>query len=457
MKIENKPKVTIPKKVREAMSLDELYSTGLTTPSIEKLILEKEDFSKPCPSYCDRFCKLPCSSRDLESVDFRQSTRLSQVDVLLILPSLRPNERTKYGKTKMGWSEDDLHLKVLNLCTNEFLPRASIAHRTILKCRPTQSDKVTSTTLKRCSPYIKRQIAEMKPKIIVCLGKESAMGLGLKGPSRGFFHDYEVDGVVIPTLVTIHPRITTMIRQNSSGSFWGTDYLDILRRDFKKVKQVLYGDVVLKPLDVAIKEFCDERLFLVTSVEDARKLRDEIMGLPDRSILAWDSETTSLDPWAENAKTLMYQFTYKRPADGKLISVVVPLWHRCNTLYDANDVFGYMQEILLSTNTQKIGHNLAFDILFAKVVHGLHPKSIAFDTMLLLHSLNSGLQGFYDLKVSTSDLLFRLQLGGYEDRLDIDALKRVAAKALKDANLADEADDAYDEGYPTEVDEYAIF
>lgn len=47
MKIENKPKVTIPKKVREAMSLDELYSTGLTTPSIEKLILEKKTFLNP--------------------------------------------------------------------------------------------------------------------------------------------------------------------------------------------------------------------------------------------------------------------------------------------------------------------------------------------------------------------------------------------------------------------------
>jgi len=357
----------------------------------------------------------------------------------------------------MGWSEDDLHLKVLSLCIKEYLPNAAIAHRTVLKCRPSSSDKVTSTTLKRCSPYLKQQIWDIKPKIIVCLGKEAAMGIGLKKPNRGFFQDYEIDGVTIPTLVTIHPRITTMIRQNSSGSFWGTDYLEILRRDFKKVKQVLYGEVILRPLEQVIREFCEERLFLVTSVEDARRLRDEILSLPDRSVLAWDCETTSLDPWAPHAKTLMYQFTYKRPSDSKVISVVVPLWHRANTMYDPEEVFPFMREILLSSNTQKIGHNLAFDILFSKVVHGLHPTSVAFDTMLLLHSLNSGIQGFYDLKVSTSDLLFRLQLGGYEDKLDIDVLKKAAAKALKEANLSDDSEDTETQEYSIEVEGVSIF
>ena len=429
-----KPKSnTIPKRVREVMTLEQLYETGLTTPSIEKLVLAKEDFSKPCASYCSSFCKLSCNSRDLESVDFRTPARelRSGVDVLFVLPSHRPNEKTKYGKSKMGWSEDNLHLKVLQHLVDKHLSEFKVSHRFLLKCRPSQSEKITSTALKRCSPYLTSEITRLKPKVIVCLGKESAQGLSLKNPTRGFFKDLEVGGAVIPTLITIHPRITTMIRQNSSGSFWGTDYLEILERDLKKVSMLLKGEVALRDIDTVIDEFCRERLFITTSIAEVVQLKHEILSLPPRSILAWDSETTSLDPWAPHARTLMYQFTYKRPSDGKVISVVVPLWHRANTLYDANEAFIHLEEILLDENTQKIGHNLSFDILFSKVVHGLHPKSVAFDTMLLIHSLNSGIQGFYDLKVSTNDLLFKLQLGGYEDKLDLAALKRAATLAIK--------------------------
>jgi hypothetical protein len=54
----------------------------------------------------------------------------------------------------------------------------------------------------------------------------------------------------------------------------------------------------------------------------------------------------------------------------------------------------------------------------------------------------------YDLKTSTNDMLFELQMGGYDDKIDIAALKRAAAKQLKlalskgTANEEDEQEDA---------------
>ena len=438
-------KKVLSKKVREAMSLQELYETGLSTPSIEKLILAKEDFSKPCQNYCDTFCKLPCKNRDLSQVDFRQQK--ATVDVLIVLPSLSPDMRTKYGKTKFGWSDDDLHQKIISYLVENHLQGAKVGLKYMLKCRPSEKPSVSISALRRCSPYLKQQISTLKPKLIISLGSDTSKGLGVKSPRRGFFDKIEVDGVEVNVMSTIHPRITAMIRQNASGSFWGTDFLDILQRDFKKVGQVLRGEVTIRDVDDVVAEFVRERLFVTTTVDQVRALRDEIATLPSKSILAWDCETTSLDPWSEDARTLSHQFTYKRPSDNKVISVVVPLWHRDNRCYNPADVFTFLSDILTSTETEKIGHNIAFDILFAKVVHNLHPKQVAFDTMLLLHSMNSGLQGMYDLKTATNDMLFELQLGGYDDKIDIAALKRAAAKQLKLAlskGTADEEDEQED-------------
>lgn len=421
---------TLSKKLRESMTLEQLYETGLTTPSVKKVIIEKENFNAPAHEYCSRFCSLPEGRRDCTSTALQVRSR-RRVDVLIVLPMKRPDEPTKYGKVKYGWADDTLHMKIIDYLVEKYLPEFSVEIQFLLKCRPGHKDKVTTTAMKNCSPYLMEQIKHMKPKVIIFLGKETAQGLGVKKPKRGFIDTLEVDGIQIPTIITLHPRITTMIRQNASGSFWGTDYLTIIDHDFKKVSQILRGEASITTLALAIEDFVRQRLFITESIQAIAELRDEILSLPDKTILAWDCETTSLDPWDVDARTLTYQFTYKRPSDGLVISVVVPLWHRCNTLYDPAEAFGYMVEILEAPNTVKIGHNIGFDIIWARVVHNLYPNNIGFDTMLLLHSLNSGTQGFYDLKTATCDYLFKLQLAGYDDGIDLKALQREAVKQIK--------------------------
>lgn len=418
------------KKERESMSLPELYATGMTTPSFEKRIKLLEDFTKVSPNYCEAFCKLPEKDKCYGDADLRVRNR-DRVDVLVLLPSHRPNERTKYGKQVYGMYSDRDHLKIVDLFTKEYLRDFNVEVQYLLKCRPSSTTKLTATTYKKCAPYTESIIRRVKPRVILCLGKEAAQGLSLT-PKRGLISYLDIEeGVKIPVLTTLHPRITMMIRQNSSGDFWGPDYLDIIRRDFIKINQILTGKAKLRNLEDVIEDFVRNRLYIARNLQDVYKMASLIKAMPKTNILSYDTETNTLDAWEEGAKFLSNQFTFRPEGCNDTITWVVPLWHRENLQIDADKAYAIIKGILEDESIAKIGHNLSFDFIFNKVVYGVEIKNVAFDTMLLLHSINSGLQGFYDLKTSTADLLFPLQLGGYDDILDLKLLKRRAEMEYK--------------------------
>jgi len=75
----------------------------------------------------------------------------------------------------------------------------------IVKCRPPNNRAPEADEVATCLPYLKQQIAHIKPKLIVALGKTAATSLLGKeatlGSMRGTLHDFEG----IPLLVTYHP------------------------------------------------------------------------------------------------------------------------------------------------------------------------------------------------------------------------------------------------------------
>jgi uracil-DNA glycosylase len=75
----------------------------------------------------------------------------------------------------------------------------------VLKCRPPQNRNPEPDEVHACSPFLKRQLAAIRPKIVCCLGKFSAQLLLQSGASitklRGQFHD--VDGMRM--IATFHP------------------------------------------------------------------------------------------------------------------------------------------------------------------------------------------------------------------------------------------------------------
>jgi DNA polymerase len=75
----------------------------------------------------------------------------------------------------------------------------------IVKCRPPGNRTPEPDEIATCMPYLQQQIALIKPKLIVALGKTAATSLlgreATLGSLRGTVHDYQG----IPLIVTYHP------------------------------------------------------------------------------------------------------------------------------------------------------------------------------------------------------------------------------------------------------------
>lgn len=75
----------------------------------------------------------------------------------------------------------------------------------IVKCRPPDNRTPTADEIATCMPYLQQQIALIKPKLIVALGKTAATSLlgreATLGSLRGTLHDFHGT----PLIVTYHP------------------------------------------------------------------------------------------------------------------------------------------------------------------------------------------------------------------------------------------------------------
>lgn len=75
----------------------------------------------------------------------------------------------------------------------------------VLKCRPPGNRNPEPEEVEHCEPFLRRQIALVKPKVIVVLGRFAAQSLLRSttpiGKLRGTVHTYEG----IPVVVTYHP------------------------------------------------------------------------------------------------------------------------------------------------------------------------------------------------------------------------------------------------------------
>ncbi|HXG45065.1 MAG TPA: uracil-DNA glycosylase [Gemmatimonadales bacterium] len=85
------------------------------------------------------------------------------------------------------------------------LPRESVYIANIVKCRPPQNRKPLPDEIEACLPYLHRQIALIRPRVLLALGSTAAEALlGVRkslGELRGKVHRYGT----IPLVVTYHP------------------------------------------------------------------------------------------------------------------------------------------------------------------------------------------------------------------------------------------------------------
>ena len=102
----------------------------------------------------------------------------------------------------------------------------------IVKCRPPGNRVPTPEEMEVCIPYLKRQIAVIRPKLIVCLGATAARGLVQEtlpiGKARGNWRLFEG----IPVMLTFHPAY--LLRDPSKKAEAWADLKAVLARLGKK-------------------------------------------------------------------------------------------------------------------------------------------------------------------------------------------------------------------------------
>lgn len=416
--------------------LEELYQlaidSGKVTPSVRKAIIAKEDFTSIQQRYCEVVCGLCAEAKRPRQARLQNTS----VDIAII-----QDHNAVADKYKTSEQMEQITRDILGFLATKYFQGLTYSVLGAVKCVPSEKDlrgaSLTSTKVTACSAYLMEELRQIKPKVIISLTTNVNKVLGTKLSStsnRGEFHPTEFGTMV----VTLHPKVLTMIRQNASGKAWGPDYLEVIDRDFKKAANIARGELKVVSLDEALKK-ASEQIVICRSVEQVREEMGVIKSFPNNKIISFDLETTSLDPWAEHAKIITAQFGYSK-ADGEIRAVVIPLWHRENVWFNADEAWPYIAEILLS-DLPKVGHNIKFDIIYTFVQKQIRVVNAAFDTLLLLHAMNSGLKGNYSLKKGVWDFLPETGLGGYEDKLP--------ALSVPPGDEDDGAEDPADE--PTEA------
>jgi hypothetical protein len=396
----------------EALSLEQLYERKMTA-SVEAAIMLKEDFSKPVPNWCGKVCRLNCRNPP------RSMFASEQVDILIIQDYKafdEPKFRKRGADIELKHREVIAQLAKTAFRAKEGFPELTYSVTNLLKCQLTQDDikkgkAPTDVVLNKCKPYLLQEIQTRKPKVIVSLSTAVTKGLGLKKTNYG--NRGEIDGNVV---ITLHPRTLLMLRQNSSGKFWGPDFYEIIQRDFRKAAALARGELRNPDLPGAIAKY-KKQIYIARSKADVVNFCDELTnaGL-DGSILSYDTETNTLDPFAPDAKILTMQFGFRHD-DGTIHAFVFPMWHRDNKWVSGDETFEHIRPILENENIKKVGHHMKFDVLMTATTTGCRIRGVAYDTMLLLHAKDSGTQGNLGLKQAIWDYLPETELGGYEDLL----------------------------------------
>jgi hypothetical protein len=425
------------------MSLPDLYERKVTG-MVEKAILLKEDFSKKSENWCSKVCKLNCKNPPTGGM-FKKE----EVDVLII-QDYKAFDEPKFWKK--GAVIERTHEKILEHISKRTLHRGTagtglkFSITTMLKCGLDKADikkgkAPTDTVLMKCRPYLLEEIRQRNPKVIISLNKAVTNALGIKkGNTRDCGDICEHEG--IPVVLTLHPKILVMLRQNASGAAWGPDFYSVIEADFVKAAHLATEKYGIPNLDAAIED-AKKRITIARNIGDVAKMTARLgaMGL-DGVVESFDTETTGLDPFHKDAKIICMQFGF-RNEEGRIESYVFPMWHRDNTWYKPDLAWVMIKPLLEDSRIKKIGHNIKFDCLYVEATLGIRIKGILFDTMLLLHAINSGLQGMYGLKRAVGNWLPDSGLQGYEDKLP------GLTKGIKNGN-GTESDEEESSEYETE-------
>lgn len=119
------------------------------------------------------------------------------------------------------------------------LRRDEVYITNVVKCRPPHNRDPLPEEIEACAPYLERQVSILRPKVIVALGRHSALhflskaGIGAEGimAVRGRFYRIRYAGASLEVFPTLHP----------AAALYNPGNRDVIVEDFKRLKGMLGG------------------------------------------------------------------------------------------------------------------------------------------------------------------------------------------------------------------------
>ena len=249
--------------------------------------------------------------------------------------------------------------------------------------------KEDAETVKHCRGIVHKQIALTKAKVVVPLGNYAmkSLDIGLTiSDARGKRLNATVCGHKVKCMPTYSPGV--MFRKESIG------LLRTFKADIKAaLKECLLGtNYKRKTMEELTKDY-----LISKTVEDSIKHCKKVLAfLHDnpKEVLAIDTETTGLQTWLPDFKTIAFSFAW-----GKGQSAAMLYDHREQS-GDFRRLDPYIKAILESPNP-KTFHNYQYDFKVVCLAMGWKVENVVWDSMQAEYLLDENKKGLYGLKVVT--------------------------------------------------------
>lgn len=236
-------------------------------------------------------------------------------------------------------------------------------------CRPPDNRTPSKREIEACKHWLLAEIQSVQPKFILTLGNIPLQALtGLKGIKSHRGKPIEVEG---EKLGVYHPLVYVFPTYHPSFALRDARNEPVLRRDVEQFARIVRrgGPRVESGLNYRI----------VTS----ETFREAIEDISSNNVVAWDTETSGLDPFAPGfwvssigVATRKYQWCF-------------PLNHSRGPLHERfNTQKRWVQRIADAMKGRvRVAHNGKFDTLVIAATFGIW-MDVDFDTMLAHYNLN---------------------------------------------------------------------
>lgn len=259
----------------------------------------------------------------------------------------------------------------------------------VVICRPEHSKEggikqPTNDQIRSCYPNLVQTIQEVKPKLIICLGREAVQGV-LKTKWLGNLSAFQMQGRVVPSLeyncwvgCTVHPSYV-LHRENDELGSEAEKFLFFC----DVAKFITYLDK--KPIKPLSREEGNELVLDSNrAIELLRKFRTTEVPV------SFDYETTGRDPFQKDAAILTVSLS-TCPAKGYCIPLQYGNWNSVEQALIEEEFVKF-----LKSNVPKVAQYFNFEGLWSQVFYKTLPKNLVHDTIVGQHVINC-VQGVVDL------------------------------------------------------------